>query len=75
MKLTTIKSSNLQALGYDPATQVLRVQFKGAGDKAGKVFEYAGVPPKTYADMQAAPSAGSFFASKIRPAHKAKEIK
>ena len=75
MKLTTIKSSNLHALGYDPTTQVLRVQFKGVGDKAGKVFEYAGVPPTKFAEMQAAPSVGSFFASKIRSAHKAKEVK
>ena len=75
MKLTTIKSSNLGALGYDPATHKLRVQFKAVGDKVGKVFEYADVTPEKYAEMRAAPSVGSYFSAKVRSHHPAKEIK
>lgn len=75
MKLMPVKSSNLHAVGYDPVSQVLRVQFKGSGDQVGKVFEYAGVPPKKFAEMQAAKSVGSFFSTKVRMEHKSKEIK
>lgn len=75
MKLTSITSSNLIALGYDPVNKKLRVQFKGSGDKNGKVFEYADVTPEKYAEMRAAPSVGGYFSSMVRSHHPAKEIK
>lgn len=56
-----VESSNLTAAGYDPATQVLAVQFK-----SGTLYTYSGVPPETYADFMAAESKGAFFAKSVR---------
>ena len=43
MPMTTVVSDNVRAVGYDYATQTLRVQFWSGG-----VYEYYGVPPHLY---------------------------
>jgi hypothetical protein len=59
--LTPITSSNLAAIGYHAAKQILGVEFKGGG-----IFHYAGVGPEVYQQLLEAPSRGSFFAKIIR---------
>jgi hypothetical protein len=60
LNLTPVKSSNVQATGYDPVSQTLQVQFKG-----GKAYSYAGVPPEVNASLSKADSVGRFIGANI----------
>lgn len=68
--MQTVKSSNIAQLGYDPATQELRVQFAKGG-----LFSYAAVPRDRYEELRAAPSIGAYFAYKIRPHFKSTDLR
>lgn len=71
--LTTVKSSNIKAVGYDPATRALDVQFN-----SGATHRYADVPPEKHAAMMGtgAPghSVGSYFHANIKSAHKSSKV-
>ena len=51
MKLTPVKSSNIDAIGYEEAEMVLYVQFKGGG-----LYKYAKVPQSKFSAFMKAPS-------------------
>jgi hypothetical protein len=51
MNRTAVKSSMLQAIGYDPTTETLEVQYHDKNDKPGDVWAYAPVPASTYGAM------------------------
>jgi hypothetical protein len=70
MKMTEVKSSNVQAVGYDAATQTLRVRFKGAG----VTWEYEDVPVAVYHQLVAAKSVGRTFAELVKGKFKAARI-
>ena len=57
-----VESSNLSAVGYEPASSVLTIQFKSGG-----VYEYFAVPQAVYRQLLGSASVGSYFASSIRP--------
>jgi hypothetical protein len=61
MLLTSISSTNLNAIGYDPQTAELQVQFRN-----GDVYSYRNVPQDTY-DRMINGDAGRVFASEIKP--------
>jgi hypothetical protein len=61
MDLKPVKSSNLTAVGYDPATKILEIKFTD-----GTIHQYAGVPPKEHAKLMSAKSVGYYFFEKIR---------
>ena len=61
MERQTVSSSNLAAIGYDPVTQTLEVEFHG-----GRIYQYYGVPDRMLEEMMQAPSAGQFFNTYIR---------
>ena len=62
MEMTTLeKSSNIKAIGYDPETKRMRVEFT-----KGATYEYHDVPPHMPKEMLQAPSAGSYFAQQVR---------
>lgn len=43
--LTSVASSNLAAIGYDPATETLYVAFKAKPPAVPALYAYDGVPP------------------------------
>lgn len=57
-----VTSSNIERVGYDAATQTLRVVFHG-----GRGYDYAGVDAETYANLKTAESKGKFVAAWIKP--------
>lgn len=61
MDLKPVISSNIQAVGYDPESQTLHVQFKG-----GSTYAFAGVPPEHHSGLLDAESAGQYFHKHIR---------
>lgn len=65
MKLKTIESSNIEAIGWEETnaeeqTGTLRVAFK-----AGKQYDYADVPAEVYEEMRLLPSAGRYLRSVV----------
>jgi KTSC domain len=61
VKLTSISSTNLNAIGYDPQTSELQIQFHN-----GDVYSYRNVPQDAY-DRMISGDAGRVFASEIKP--------
>lgn len=61
MERQIVSSSNLAAVGYDPVTQTLEVEFHG-----GRIYQYYGVPERMFEEIKQAPSAGRFFNTYIR---------
>jgi hypothetical protein len=55
-----VNSSRIRAVGYDPASQALEIEFSD-----GKVLSYRGVSPEVHRQFMAAPSPTSFFEDKI----------
>ncbi len=62
--LTAVNSSQVRAIGYDPATKTLAVQFTRG---AGAVYHYPNVEPETHAAFVGAESIGTFFGKHIKP--------
>lgn len=67
-----VPSTNIAAIGYDPETRRLHVEFQPSAKKGeplptrGKVVEYRSVPPELFEAFAGAPSKGKFFHTAIR---------
>lgn len=57
MKLTPVKSSNIDSVGYDPTRQAMRVKFKNGG-----MYEHSDVSARDHQALVSAPSIGSHYA-------------
>lgn len=60
MKLTPVKSSNVQGVAYDPATQTMQIQFKG-----GKTYTYNDVPEEIHTNLHKADSIGKYVGANV----------
>ncbi|EJG2168499.1 KTSC domain-containing protein [Citrobacter freundii] len=56
-----VSSSNLQSVGYDPATNVLEIAFHGGG-----IYQYSGVPSTVHLGLLSAGSKGVYFHQHIK---------
>ena len=63
MNRISVSSSNLRAIGYEPGTQTLEVEFLNGG-----LYSYSGVPSSVHAALMAASSHGSYFDAHIKKA-------
>lgn len=72
MKMTTLKSSNINAIGFTnnlsidsdrplASCGVLRIEFVH-----GAIYDYKNVPEKLFKDFLEAESAGKFFHAKVK---------
>ena len=61
MDFIPVRSTNLEAIGYDPETETMGVRFVD-----GSAYEYTGVPQKVYDHVRRAPSVGKVFASIVK---------
>lgn len=64
-----VKSSNIEAVGYDDKTSELHILFKNGGH-----YAYEGVSVKMYAELLLASSAGRFLSSHIKGTYKARKV-
>lgn len=69
MDMQPVESSNVSAVGYDPDSQTLHVEFKG-----GSRYEYAGVPPEAHAELMQSDSIGRHLHERIKSAHQHKKL-
>jgi hypothetical protein len=70
MELKPVKSSNISAVGHDPETQELQVEFVGGG-----VYAYDAVPADIHEALMKAESVGKFFHAQIKNAYKTRKLK
>jgi hypothetical protein len=56
-----VTSSNIRAVGYDPASQTLEIEFH-----SGAVYQYSDVPESVYRGLMQAASHGSYLHAHIR---------
>ena len=61
MNRTPVSSSNLRAIGYNPETQTLEIEFLNGG-----LYSYSGVPASVHASLMSASSHGSYFDANIK---------
>lgn len=59
------RSSTIEAVGFDPATQLLKVKFKSGG-----TYNFEGVPAAAHDNLMAAESIGKHFHAHIKGAFK-----
>lgn len=69
MQRDPVSSSNLAAVGYDPTTSTLEIEFN-----SGRVYHYFDVPEHTHQELMSAGSVGSFFAKSIKNSFACSEI-
>ncbi len=65
-----VESSNLAAVGYDPLTHTLELEFRN-----GRVYQYYDVPEDLFLELMDAPSQGTYFNKRIRDQYEYKQIK
>ena len=56
MHETSVDSTSISLIRYEPAYRILEVQFK-----SGEIYQYFDVPARTYRMFQRAPSKGAFL--------------
>ncbi|WP_437759469.1 KTSC domain-containing protein [Sorangium sp. So ce1389] len=61
MNRTSVSSTNIRSVGYDPFTHVLEVEFR-----SGSIYQYARVPGFTYSGLMRAYSKGSYHNEYIK---------
>ena len=61
MNRIPVSSSNIAAIGYDPDTQTLEVEFNN-----GSIYQYFDVPQSVHEALMSAESAGRFLNARIR---------
>lgn len=61
IEMKSVKSSNIDSIGYSPETKTLRVAFKN-----GSVYTYEGVDAEKHQALMSADSVGSHFNAHIK---------
>lgn len=69
MEMTPVNSSNIEAVGYDPDSATLTMQFK-----KGSVYEYYDVPQYEYDGLMAADSKGEYAHANIYKNYRQQKI-
>ena len=63
-EMLPVVSSNVESIGHDEATEILRVQFLN-----GTVYDYMNVTLIEFEQLRAAPSVGSYLNRNIKGTH------
>lgn len=69
MQMTPVRSSMIAAVGYDPDTQQLQVEFSN-----GSVWQYDDVDPADAEGLKSSASAGAFFHGNIRNSYSGTQV-
>ncbi len=56
MDFVPVESSMITAVGYDPTSQELEIEFR-----SGRIYRYIGVPVEVYEGLLAAESKGQYM--------------
>lgn len=69
INMTPVVSSQIAAIGHDPKTNTMAIQFphKHEATKQGSVYHYQNVSPEVFEEFKSAESIGAYFGKHIRP--------
>lgn len=62
MKRSSVESSSLSSVGYDPETSILEVEFR-----SGRCYRYFAVPRRFFEELMTSSSMGAYLNSHIKP--------
>lgn len=65
--MTPVESSQIHAIGHDPQTNTLAIQFKSKSG-AGSIYQYQNFTPELFQAFKSAKSMGSHFKTAIKTA-------
>lgn len=69
MEMKPVDSSNIKAIGYDPAARVMRVEFHHGGS-----YEHRDVGPAEHEALKSAPSVGSHYHRHFRAVRREADV-
>lgn len=69
MRRQVVHSSAMTSVGYDPATNVLEIEFAD-----GDTYQYFAVPASVHAALLASASLGTYFARQIRHTYAGRKV-
>lgn len=69
MTLEPVESSNIEAIGHDPATNTLRVRFRSGG-----TYDFHHVSVEKHQKLMASESKGKHFQTHIRHHHDFRKV-
>lgn len=62
-----VESSKIHAIGHDPETQTLAIQFRNfKTGEGGSIYHYANFTADQFAEFKGAESIGKYFGAKIQ---------
>lgn len=61
MNRTSVSSSNLASVGYDPKNMILEIEFHNGG-----IYQYLNIPESVYNGLMSADSHGKYFDTYIK---------
>ncbi len=70
MERKPVNSSRIRAVGYDPSSRTMEIEFSD-----GRINAYRGVSPEIHRSFMNAPSPNSFFEDRIEEDFTAQRIK
>lgn len=65
--LQAVESSQIAALGHDPETSTLAIQFKSWKGETTSTYHYSNVSAEEFEAFRTAPSIGRHFGQHIKP--------
>ena len=69
MERRPVASSSIVAVGYDPASRVLEIEFR-----KGSTYRFFDVPEFLYRGLMLAPSKGSFYNRNVEDRYRYEDI-
>lgn len=66
MKRTPVTSPTVKSVGYDPAQQILEIEFSWGG----AVYQYFGVTKEAHAALMSAVAIGEYLDKHIKNSHR-----
>jgi KTSC domain len=66
MNMKPVSASNVHAIGYDPATKDMAIQFHKNGVPTPGTYTHHDVPPEVHAALMDAESHGKHYAANIK---------
>lgn len=67
ISMSDVESSQIAAIGHDPKTNTLAVQFKNYKGERKGLYHYANVDAETFAAFRDSASKGAHFGQHIKP--------
>ncbi|VBC22652.1 KTSC domain-containing protein [Burkholderia pseudomallei] len=62
-----VESSQIHAIGHDPATNTLAIRFRDKNGDPSSLYHYQNVDTETFEAFRSADSIGSWFYKNVKP--------